>query len=373
MIQGITILNHPYYVAERWHTTLIMICIAGLATLFNIYSKKLLPLWGTLTGIFHVLFFFIILIALNAVGKKADNNQVWANFINAGGWPNDGVSFCLGFITPAFALAGVDGIVHMSEETHNAPKNIPRAMIYSVIINGLAGFAYSITILYCITDVNAIFETPTGFPIIVVFLQGTTNNTRAVTAMMIAIILIFAMAPFGLIASVSRLIWAFARDQGLPFSSFFSHITPWNKCPVNAVLAVFVSVSLLSLINIASSTAFNGLVSLASLGFYFSYAIPILMFTIRRVDSANPINFGPWTMGKIGLIVNTLAIAFCVFLIVILPFPAVLPVTSTNMNYASPLFIAVMLFALVNYSLRTRKRFVGPIKEVNSNARTEGV
>ncbi len=241
-------------------------------------------------------------------------------------------------------------------------------MVWAVIINGTAGFAYIITILYSITDVESVFESPTGFPIIAVFLQAT-QNTRAATAMMVGIILVLTMGLFGAITSVSRLIWAFARDNGLPFSSTFSHITAWNKCPTNAVLAIFASTTLLSLINIGSSTAFNALISLTTLGFYFSYALPILLFAIRRFDSTNrPIAFGPWSMGRLGLPVNLLAIAFCVFLIVFLPFPAQLPVTRENMNYASPVFVAVMLCALANYVLRVRKTFVGPVEETGSGS-----
>jgi hypothetical protein len=70
---------------------------------------------------------------------------------------------------------------------------------------------------------------------------------------------------------------------------------------------------------------------------------------------------------------NVLAIAFCIFLIIFLPFPPVLPVTGTNMNYASPVFIAVMLFAIVNYYVRARRRFTGPIKEVTSETSSENV
>jgi choline transport protein len=107
MIQGVAVLNNPEYAPQRWHATLMMIAVSGLATLMNTFGKKFLPLWETLAGAFHVLFFFIILIALNASGQKAHNADVWGTFINAGGWPNDGVSFCLGFVTPAFALAGM--------------------------------------------------------------------------------------------------------------------------------------------------------------------------------------------------------------------------------------------------------------------------
>lgn len=166
----------------------------------------------------HRLFFFIIMIAILATSKKASNADVWQTFINAGGWPNNGVSFCIGFLTPAFALAGVDSVVHMSEETHRASVNIPRAMIWSVVINGVAGFGYILTLLYAITDITGVLMVGnnTGFPILGVF-QQATSNPHAATAMLCAVVVIFIMALFGVQASTSRLTWAFARDQYVIF------------------------------------------------------------------------------------------------------------------------------------------------------------
>jgi choline transport protein len=102
----------------------------------------------------------------------------------------------------------------MSEETHRAPINIPRAMIWSVVINGVAAFAYILTILYAITDINQVLTigNSTGFPIIGVF-QLATNNKNAATAMLCSVITIFIMALFAVQASSARLLWAFARDQ----------------------------------------------------------------------------------------------------------------------------------------------------------------
>lgn len=48
-----------------------------------------------------------------------------------------------------------------------------------------------------------------------------------------------------------------------------------------------------------------------------------------------------------------------------------LPVDRLNMNYASPVFVAVMIFAVINYYVRARKRFTGPIKEVSSDTSSE--
>ena len=78
-------------------------------------------------------------------------------------------------------------------------------------------------------------------------------------------------------------------------------------------------------------------------------------------------------MGKLGMGANILAMAFCVFLILFLPFPVVLPVTAQNMNYASVVFIGVILFSMVDWLVRGRKRYTGPIREVRSESSSEVV
>jgi len=244
-------------------------------------------------------------------------------------------------------------------------------MIFSVLINGTMGFAYIITVLYAITDATSVLESTTGLPIIEVFYQSTGSG-RAATAMLCAVILVFSMALFGIVASTSRLMWAFARDHGLPFSRTVSHITSWNQCPTNAVLITFTITCLLSLINIGSTTAFNALLALANIGFYFSYAIPILVFAMRRFNTADPIRFGPWRMpGSVGLPVNILAVVFCVFIVIFVTFPPMLPVTGENMNYAAPVFVGVMGFAIIDYFIEGKRRYVGPIKEVRSQDSSE--
>jgi choline transport protein len=95
------------------------------------------------------------------------------------------------------------------------------------------------------------------------------------------------------------------------------------------------------------------------------------MFAIRRFSNDRPIQFGPWNLGKIGLAVNILAISFCIFLIIFLPFPVILPVTAQNMNYASVVFMGVILFSFVDWVVRGRKRYTGPIREVRSETSSE--
>jgi choline transport protein len=120
-------------------------------------------------------------------------------------------------------------------------------------------------------------------------------------------------------------------------------------------------ISALSLVNVGSTTAFNALVSLSTLGLYCSYGIPILIFAIRRFNGDDRIEFGPWNLGRAGFAINVVAIVFCIFLVIFMSFPTELPVTANNMNYASVLFTAVIGFALVYYFVAGKKRYTGPV------------
>lgn len=112
----------------------------------------------------------------------------------------------------------------MSEEVRKASTTIPKILVLTIVINGALAFAFLIGLLYSIGDVTAALNTNTGYPIIEIFYQAT-QSTKAATAMMAGIIIIAFCSTFGILASVSRLTWAFARDGGLPFSEFFSYVS----------------------------------------------------------------------------------------------------------------------------------------------------
>lgn len=96
-------------------------------------------------------------------------------------------------------------------------------MVMSVLINGAFSFGFIICLLFTLGDLDAALNTPTGYPIIEVLFQAT-NSTGATTGLMCLIVFIGLVALFGTLASVSRLVWAFARDRGLPFPDFFSYV-----------------------------------------------------------------------------------------------------------------------------------------------------
>jgi choline transport protein len=112
----------------------------------------------------------------------------------------------------------------MSEEVRDAPRTIPRIIVQTIAINGALAFAMTLVLLFFIGDPGEAISTPTGIPIIQIFYQAT-GSVKAASAMLASITIIGFASNIGVVASVSRLTWAFARDGGMPFSQFFAHVS----------------------------------------------------------------------------------------------------------------------------------------------------
>ncbi|KAE9403332.1 putative amino acid permease [Gymnopus androsaceus JB14] len=366
-IQGLAILNYPSYAADakRWHATLLMWAVMLVCYLINVFAIRLLPIIELVGGILHVALWVALLVPLVVLAPRSTNAFVWTELINESGGYSDGISWCIGLLPIAFNFSGFDGSIHMSEEVRHAASTVPKIIILSIIINAVLAFGFMIGLLYSVGNIQNVLNTPTGFAIIEIFYQAT-GSTKAATAMMIGIIVPFFCCTIGIVASVSRLTWAFSRDGGLPFSPFFAHVNPHYHVPARSIGLVVSVVVVLSLINVASSVALNAIISLTTLALYCSYLIPISLLLSKRIRK-EPIDFGPFTLGRFGFLINVYSIVYGIFIIIFLPFPPSLPVTATTMNYAGPVFVAVVLIALGGWIVSGRKHFQGPVREIDDS------
>lgn len=247
----------------------------------------------------------------------------------------------------------------MAEEVKNAKVVVPRSMIYGTLINGVLAFSYLVAILYCMGDYTEAVTSATGYPIITIAYQAT--GSKAATFVLMALGMLPGwIALFNGLASVTRLTWAFARDNGLPFSDFFAFVDPTFKIPLRALVLVASCIFALSFIQIGSTAAFNAILSLSTLGLYISYLIPLWLLVLKRFMAPQDIPKGTFSLGKLGLPMNLVAILFSTYFVIFLPFPATIPVTGENMNYAGPVLGFVMLFAIGDWIFRGRHKWEGP-------------
>ncbi|KAL9105662.1 MAG: hypothetical protein Q9227_009211 [Pyrenula ochraceoflavens] len=275
---------------------------------------------------------------------------------------------------------GADGAIHMSEEISNPTINVPRAMFYGILLNGILGLAMLIACLFCLGDVNKVFDSTTGYPFMAIFLQAVGSVNGALTmAAIITIMDICASITFA--ASASRMSWSFARDRGLPGWRWLGSVQEQSSLPLWSIGTTAVAAVLLSLIALGSSVAFNDVVSLTVSGLYTSYLIGNTLLLYRRINGdikpyaktdnglrntmeSEIFMWGPW---KIPEPLGTLANAFsCIFLIVMLIFsywPTTVNPGPAGMNYSSLMTGAVAIFSLGYYFVQGRRTYAGPLIE----------
>ena len=75
----------------------------------------------------------------------------------------------------------------------------------------MLAFAFLLALLFTLGNLEEVLSTPTGYPVIAIFLQATGLRASA-TAMEVGLIIIAFASGFALLASVSRLTFGFARD-----------------------------------------------------------------------------------------------------------------------------------------------------------------
>lgn len=88
------------------------------------------------------------------------------------------------------------------------------------------------TFVYNLGDLEAVLNTPTGYPFIQVFYNATGSKGGA-TAMTLILTLSAMANAMTNMATASRQLWAFARDGGVPFHSWFAKVQPRLEIPLN--------------------------------------------------------------------------------------------------------------------------------------------
>lgn len=225
---------------------------------------------------------------------------------------------------------------------------------------------YAIVLLFALGDLQSLLQSKIEFPLMQLFLN-VTGSPAGASLLALCVTLIAVAANSAGVTSTS--LTAFARDRGLPASSFLSVINPMLKVPVRMIVLVVFLQMLLGLIYLGSSTAFNAVLSMAILGMYASY-LPSIFFMLLygRLSSSSithELGSRSFTLGpRWGPVVNVMAILWLLLAMVFSTFPTVEPVTPVNMNYCVVVTMGWMLIGGLYYYLGGKRRFTGPVVEL---------
>ena len=89
-----------------------------------------------------------------------------------------------------------------------------------------------LVVMFTVGSVDQVANSATGLPIIEIYYQ-TTRGVHATSVLVAMMALILFSASLNIFTSVSQLVWAFARDDGLCFSSLYSNVSDARPCAGN--------------------------------------------------------------------------------------------------------------------------------------------
>ncbi|KAF7557588.1 hypothetical protein G7Z17_g628 [Cylindrodendrum hubeiense] len=126
-VQAYAMVSHPEYVAEDWHTILLIWATLILAVAVTFLGPKLAHYMNIYAMAFHVISFLIVIITLLATTQNKNSAKyVFTGVQNYSGWP-DGLAWCIGLLTVVYGFIGFETVAYFSEEIQHASHNVPKA------------------------------------------------------------------------------------------------------------------------------------------------------------------------------------------------------------------------------------------------------
>ncbi|KAJ9113585.1 hypothetical protein QFC20_001937 [Naganishia adeliensis] len=293
--------------------------------------------------ILNVLLILVTLVGLPIARRHELNpaSYTFGGFDNLTGW-NNGFAFILSFLAPVWTICSFDSAVSISEEATNAATAVPWAIVGAIASATISGFA--ILVILALTmgrDVLAIYDSEIGQPLAFIYLQAFGRDGSLVIWSFMCVAQVMMTA--SLLLPASRQAFAFARDGALPFSKYFYSVNKKTQTPVRTVWLVVGGAMPLGALAFADEAAINAIFTLAIIGPYVAYGIPIAC----RVFSGDKIFVpGPWYLGRFSKPIAIVALVWMVFACIIFCFPADVNPTAATMNYAVVVAAAVWVFAI---------------------------
>ncbi len=335
---SVTGIDYP----TQWMTLLIYAIVLAVHAMLNIFGVRIVAFLNDISVYWHIV--FVILIAggvvvatllafqfnpgaagvccatpvaanhvhgLNSAGTLFTPNQAF----NGTGFPI-WYAVLLSLLLAQYTYTGYDASAHMTEETIGASTRAPWGVVMSVVVSAIAGYALLMGLVAASPDLAA---------------AG------------------------GFVNPVLRMIYAFSRDGAVPFHNVW-HSLDRGRTPRNAIILAAVAAFILAIPTVWNFAAYVAVTSIATIGLYIAYALPILLRLF-----AKDFKPGPWHLGAWSKPIGWIAVIWVVFISVLFMLPTVNPITAATFNYASVTVLGTLLIVGVWWLVSARNWFKGPI------------
>ena len=355
--------------------------ILTLVTLINIYSGHMLAVINNISVWWHVFGAAIVVGILVFVPEHHQTIKwMYTTQINNSGFSQSSYWIYvlpLGFLLTQYTITGFDASAHLSEETQGAHLAAAKGIWKSIFYSAIGGYILLMSFLYVATNTDVInsFDpkvNPFGGGSIIAVLYTALGDGFAFRLVMVITTAGQIFCTTACLTSCSRMMFAFSRDGAVPGGKIWKivnkHRVPVNAVLVSSVIALVITLPALYKSPSGAPTAFYAVVSVAVIGLYLAFMIPIFL----RLRAGSKFVPGEWTLGSKYKWMGVIAVAEIVIISIyfVLPFaPAGIPgnkdFTWTAVNYA-PILTGISLLVLwIWWHMSVKNWFKGPIRTID--------
>jgi amino acid transporter len=356
-------------------TFVLFVLVLALHALINIAGSHLVAVFNSVSVWWHVAGVAVILVILLFVpDHHASADFVFTERFNNSGFGsgNSGAMFWfyvlpLGFLLTQYTITGFDSCAHISEETHGAEENAAKGVWRSIFYSALIGWFLLVAITFAATDIDGINKlAAAGTPVSVAILD-TAMGTAAVKIVLLISSIGQLFCGMACLTSASRMCYAFSRDGAIPGWRQWSRVDR-RRVPFNAVIFMAVAAAILTVPAYFPNSsgvpvAFYAVVSVAVIGLYIAYVIPIYL-RWRMGDEFRP---GSWTLGNKYKWMNPFATVWVALITIIFILPTSKAGVPWNdefdwnfVNYAPLVTGGLFLIVGVWWLVSAKNTFTGP-------------
>lgn len=360
--------------ATQWTTLLIYAIVLTLHALLNIFGVRIVAFLNDVSVWWHIVGVILIsggvvlaallgqqwggasgndfmvraphVVGLNSAATVYSVNPVF----NATGFPI-WYAFLLGLLLAQYTYTGYDASAHMTEETVGAETRAPWGVVMSVVVSFFAGYALLMGLLVAVPSLAA--STSALNPVLWIM----ESRLGYVLGTLFFAIIVGAQFFCGMssITTNSRMIYAFSRDGAVPFSNVWHRLNR-ARTPRNAIILAAVCAFILGTPTVVNYTAYVAITSIAVIGLYIAYVLPILLRLFAREFHPGPWNLGTWSRP-----VGVVAVLWVIFISILFMLPTANPITPSNFNYTGVVVLGALIILTVWWFASARNWFKGPV------------
>ena len=286
--------------------------------IINHYSTALVGWLSDVSVVVHILGVAVLIGSLWVFAPKQHLGFLWSSRnLNPVRAPYAWL-FMLGLLQAQWTYTGFDASAHVAEETVDPRRTAPWGMVLSVVVSGIFGYILILSLTLAIPNLVQVLQATdaSGNPLpAVLTIVRLSLGSRAAVDVLALTVLAMWFCGLAAITSVSRSLFALARDNGMPLASVWSRVNTRLKTPVNAIWLSVV----LAFAAMLYSGAYSVVTSISVIGFYLAYIAPVYLGWRRKntwIDKR-----GPWHLGGASNAVNILALVWTVLISAIMVMP----------------------------------------------------